>query len=157
MEPIEQLVPAGVQRTRALAAMEKSGAMAAVYGLTLKPGDMRMLAEKQVESLRATGRVEFGEGPYGRLIAAFCDSPYLSQATYAETLAALCELFYQFKSESADRWSDDELVEAMKSLFDGVCHGAVEGVADSLWQALHDAPQEGDVDIDGEEELFEEQ
>lgn len=149
----EELTIAARQRALGLAALRDGNALGMRYGLALTEPDMRMLAEKQAETLRSTGRVEFGAGPYGKLIQALCDSPYLSQATYVDTLAALCELFYQFKGESGERWSDDELVDEMARLFGGPCQGSVELLGDRLWQALH----EPDPEPTEEEEPLEEE
>ena len=91
-------------------ALRDCNALSARYGLTLSRADMQMLADKQAEALRSTGRIEFGRGPYEKLIYAFCDSSYLSGAGYAETLAELCAIFYRFKNESVEQWSDDELI-----------------------------------------------
>ena len=148
MESIYDLVPAYKTAPQLAKTLLACNALSERYGLTLSEPDMRMLAQRQAEALRATGRVEFGQGPYAKLVYALCDSPYLTPAVYADTLAQLCELFYQFKGESGERWSDDELVDAMKRLFDGPCHGAAELVGDRLWQTLHD----GADDPDDEEE-----
>ena len=49
----------------------------AAAGLTLTPAQAAALAQTRAESLRRTGRVEFGGGITQALIRAFCDSPYL--------------------------------------------------------------------------------
>lgn len=136
MENLEGLLPLAPGRDALVAVLTGGNALSARYGLALSKAEMNMLAVRQGEALRDTGRVEFGQGPYGKLVYAFCDSPYLSQAVYAETLAALCELFYHFKNEAGERWSDDELVEAMARCFNGDCKGSIELVADRLWQSL---------------------
>ena len=56
----------------------------------------------------------------------FCDSPYLDQDTYAEVLEQLQDMFYEFKNETLDRMTDDELLEFMREQFDEVCFGDVE-------------------------------
>lgn len=148
MEDFHALIPISHKRDQLMTALQSCNTLSEQYGLTLSRANMQMLAEKQVEALRSAGRVEFGRGPYEKLIYAFCDSPYLTQADYAETLVKLCTMFYQFKSESGDRWSDDELIGSMKRYYDGECHGSLDLVGDRLWLALHP----GNVDL-GEEEV----
>jgi hypothetical protein len=80
--------------------------------------------------LKENGRVEFGESIFRPLIEAFCDSPYLSQKNYAETLAQLTEGFYYLKNATDDLLTDDELIQSMKKLFDGFCGGEVQALLD---------------------------
>ena len=46
-----------------------------------------------------------------KLIEAFCDSPYIMQSNYEETLEELQDIFYFFKEEAMEQISDDELIE----------------------------------------------
>ena len=61
-----------------------------------------------------------------KLIEAFCDSPYINQENYAETLYELIEIFYEYKNETMDLITDGELIEFMKISFDGICQGDLE-------------------------------
>lgn len=54
-----------------------------------------------------------------KLILAFCDSPYITQNSYAGILAQLQEIFYYFKNESLERLTDEELLGAMRRFFNG--------------------------------------
>jgi len=155
MEDFYGLMPLSHGREQLMAALQGCNALSTRYGLTLSRADMRMLAEKQMEALRSAGRIEFGCGPYEKLVYALCDSPYLTQTDYAETLAELCVLFYQFKSESGERWSDDELIGLMKWLYDGECQGSLDLVGDRLWQTLHTHPDT--ENFAEEEEPFDEE
>ncbi|EKN42403.1 hypothetical protein CFSAN001627_06965, partial [Clostridium botulinum CFSAN001627] len=56
----------------------------------------------------------------------FCDSPYISQYNYSETINELVEIFYNYKNETLDYISDDELIEIMKENFDNYCQGSLE-------------------------------
>ena len=106
--------------------MRKSNDLSAWFGLTLSEPQMRALAQRRQEALLNTGRMELGEGILPRLIEVFCDSLYLCQANYEETLGDLQELFYYVKNESREQLSDDELIAGMRRLFDGPAQGAVE-------------------------------
>ena len=101
------------------------------YGLSLTEGEMQQLALRRTEALHAAGRIEFGSGILEKLARAFCDSPYLEQMEYAETLAQLQELFYLFKTECMERVSDDALVEAMRLIYNEAVHGDLTRLADA--------------------------
>ena len=96
------------------------------FGLALSPTKAQELVETRAEVLTRHGRIEFGGGVIEKLIIAFCDSPFLSQSNYSETLNELIETFYYFKNESLDSISDDELISVMKTYFDNNCRGSVE-------------------------------
>lgn len=97
-----------------------------LYGLTLSEADITELVELRGQALRDTGRVEFGGGILPKLIRAFCRSPYIDPDSYAATLGELQDAFYYFKNESGDRFSDDDLIEFMASVFNGQAHGSAE-------------------------------
>lgn len=94
--------------------------------------NVKGLLEKRKENLREQQRVEFGEGILPKLIFAFCDSPYVYQSNYVEVLIQLQEIFYQYKNETLDELTDDELLEEMKHAFDGECAGSVEYLQETI-------------------------
>lgn len=96
------------------------------FGLVLTEAQAMELAETRYRSLRSHGRIEFGGGVIDKMIKAFCDSPYLNKQNYAEVIHELIEIFYGYKNETMDLISDDELIEFMKSAFDGSCQGSLE-------------------------------
>lgn len=93
------------------------------FGLALTQDETKELIVSRNESLKKYHRVEFGRGILDRLIYTFCDSQYISQDSYGEALVELLDIFYQFKNESADRVTDDELLAFMKEQFETVCCG----------------------------------
>ena len=96
------------------------------FGLTLSEEDtMLLLTEKNI-TLKAERRVEFGQSILPQIIYAFCDSSYLSQNNYVETLVRLQEIFYLYKNEMQDEITDDELVHFMKEQFETVCYGDLD-------------------------------
>ena len=115
------------------------------YGLTLTETQMEQLAVRHEEALRASGRVEFGTGVLEKLVQAFCDSPYLVQEEYAETLAELQEQFYHLKTECMERVSDDELVEAMRLIYNEAVHGDLSGLADADRETIYRIVQTGSL------------
>lgn len=96
------------------------------YGLQLSEEEAKVLIREREQSLRETRRIEFGEGILEKLILIFCDSPFLLQENYAETLIRLQSIFFLYKNESLDELTDEELLEEMKKKFDGECQGDLE-------------------------------
>lgn len=108
------------------------------YGLSFTYAQIEELAKQRIEVLREVRRVEFGRGQLVELVSAFCSSPYLRKTTYAETMVELQRIFYQLKEESGEQIPDEELIEAMRLLFDTEAHGSLdyfEGVSSDVLQA----------------------
>lgn len=106
------------------------------FGVSLSDIQIENLINKRFESLRDTGRVEFGDGILKKLIETFCDSPYIIQSNYEETLEELQDIFYFFKGEALEQISDDELIEFMKEYFDGQCQGSIEYLSNTNLEEL---------------------
>lgn len=96
------------------------------YGLTLTKEEATELIISRNDSLRRFKRVELGKGMLDKLIYNFCDSQYINSDNYLETLEELLELFYEFRNESGDKLTDDELLMFMREQFEGVCYGDLE-------------------------------
>lgn len=101
------------------------------FGLKLSEEDAALLLTERKNILKKQERVEFGEGILPKLIFAFCDSPYIYQDNYTDTLGRLQEIFYLYKNETLDEIPDDELIEFMKEQFDGPCQGSVDYLEDT--------------------------
>ena len=125
------------------------------YGLSLSEHEITELVECRQEALLASGRIEFAGGIIPKLIYAFCDSPYMEQSNYANTLAELQEAFYYYKTDAMERFSDDELIEFMVKVFNGRAQGSTEYLMGTSLEALCryareefdpcDADQSGDL------------
>lgn len=117
--------------------------------MTLTAAQAAELVAARREALVQTGRVEFGSGVTEKLIRAFYTSPYLTKETYAETLQALTELFYQLKNETDDRVGDDALLAEMRARFDGDCGGSLDLLAGDAMPAfvrdLHAKTEDADA------------
>ena len=96
------------------------------YGLALTEDDVKTLMTCRKDTMKEQQRVEFGEGILPDLIYAFCDSEFIDQENYTETLSQLQEAFYFYKNESMDELTDSELIEFMRRQFDEVCFGDIE-------------------------------
>ena len=93
------------------------------FGLSLSQEDTQFLLAEMNEILKAQRRVEFGQGILPRIIYVFCDSSFILQCDYVETLIRLQEIFYLYKNEMNDEITDDELLCFMKEQFETVCFG----------------------------------
>ena len=106
------------------------------FGLVLTKEDAKALVERRKENLKEQQRIEFGEGILPKLIFTFCDSPYIYQDNYVDTISRLQEIFYLYKNESMDEFSDDELLDFMKNAFDGECEGSLEYLEETCLEEL---------------------
>jgi len=93
------------------------------FGLTLSPKDAELLLAERNRILKTERRIEFGAGVLPQIIYVFCDSSYISQADYVETLIRLQEIFFMYKNEMQDEITDEELLNFMKEQFETVCFG----------------------------------
>lgn len=106
------------------------------FGIQLSETEALELVEERKENLIRQERIEFGEGILTKLIFAFCDSPYIYQDNYVDTIQRLQEIFYLYKNESLDEWTDDELITFMKEQFDGKCQGDLDYLEDTSLEAF---------------------
>ena len=96
------------------------------YGLMLQEEDVKEIIKTRNIALEKSGRIEFNGQIINKIIMIFCDSPYISQHNYSNTINELVEIFYNYKNETLDYISDDELMEIMKEHFDNYCQGSLE-------------------------------
>jgi hypothetical protein len=96
------------------------------YGLILHEEDVKEIIETRNVALEKSRRIEFNGQIINKIIITFCDSPYISQYNYSDTINELVEIFYNYKNETLDYISDNELIEIMKEYFDNYCQGSLE-------------------------------
>jgi hypothetical protein len=90
----------------------------AVAGLSITREDALMLAERRVESLAETERIEFGPPAVAAIAKAIASSPFLMQDNLADVLAELQDAFYALRDELPVDVPDAEIVEALGDCFD---------------------------------------
>lgn len=117
--------------------------LSADYGLRLTQEDAELLLAVRRDTLKQQQRVEFTGGILPKLIEAFCDSAYIRQDSYVETLSELQEIFYIYKNESLDLLTDDELLTFMREQFDGVCYGSIEYLSETCLERFVQAIRAG--------------
>ena len=135
MIPLEQ-DPTQIQRAAARQELESCNPALAEHGLVLSAEDVQALASGRRDALKTAARIEFGGGVVKDLVLSFAGSPYVSQATFVETVLELQELFYEVKNESLELITDDELVVKMRSLFDDVASGDLGYLEQALFEGL---------------------
>ncbi|MBE5967234.1 MAG: hypothetical protein E7255_09760 [Lachnospiraceae bacterium] len=113
------------------------------FGLVLSNEEAKDLVISRNESLKKYQRIEFGESILDKLIYYFCDSQYITQDIYAETLMELQDIFYLYKNESGDLLTDDELLTFMKEQFESVCTGDTDYLADTCLERFAQAIRAG--------------
>lgn len=118
--------------------IEKCNKITSRYGLVLSNKQILGLLEKRKETLKATGRVEFRGGVIEKIIKEFCDSPYINKENYESTLYELIDIFYEYKNETMDLITDDELIDFMKKSFDGICKGDIEYLAGTIMYQMRE-------------------
>ena len=139
-----------MQKKQTLMELKSCNDLTIKYGVTLTDEDIDELIKNRFKSLKDNGRIEFSEGILKKLVEVFCDSPYIIQDNYKDTLIELQECFYFFKNEAMDQISDDELIEFMKKYFDGQCQGSLEYLSGTNLEELCRNTRYGfkDYDID---------
>lgn len=114
------------QQKNQLGRLIETNRTAEKFGLTLSEEDAGLILKERGNTLREQERVEFGGGIVPKIIYEFCDSQYIDQSNYVETVIRLQEIFYLFKNEMKDEITDDELLHFMKEQFEGICFGDLE-------------------------------
>lgn len=96
------------------------------FGLTLSQQDAQLILDNRKTALREQNRVEFGEGIVPKIIFEFCDSDYIDQSNYVDTIIRLQEIFYLYKNEMNDEITDDELLHLMREQYETRCFGDLD-------------------------------
>lgn len=96
------------------------------FGLVLNQQDAKLIMSERDTILKEQERIELGQPIISKIIYEFCDSSYIQQSEYVETLIKLQEIFYLYKNEMSDEITDDELLHFMKEQFESICYGDLE-------------------------------
>lgn len=113
------------------------------YGLSLTEEEAKLIVTERVNTLKVQKRVEFGEGITPKIIFEFCDSDFIDQNNYVDTLLRLQEIFYLYKNEMQDEISDEELLHFMKEQFEEVCFGDLGYLEGTCLQIFAEAVRAG--------------
>ena len=69
------------------------------FGLSLTEQDAKLILAERKNALAEQKRIEFGEGIATKIYYEFCDSEYIHQSNYVETIIRLQEIFYLYKKD----------------------------------------------------------
>jgi len=118
-------------------------------GLSLSYAQVKSLLETRLQALKNNGRVEFGDPILPKIIYAFSDSVYLDSENYVPTLHDLIDIFYSFKNECKEMYSDDDLIDYLYTTYENYCHGSTTFLAHKgLEKLLHPEMEEDDSQND---------
>ena len=115
-----------LQEQNQLSRVIKTNESTEQFGLCLTEQDAKLILEERKNSLAEQKRIEFGEGIATKIIYEFCDSDYIHQNNYVDTIIRLQEIFYLYKNEMQDEITDDELLHLMKEQFENLCFGDLD-------------------------------
>lgn len=115
-----------LQEQNQLSKVIKTNELTERFGLCLMEQDAKLILEERKNSLAEQKRIEFGESIATKIIYEFCDSDYIHQSNYVDTIVRLQEIFYLYKNEMQDEITDDELLHLMKEQFENLCFGDLD-------------------------------
>jgi hypothetical protein len=115
-----------LQQTNQLSKVINTNQYTEQFGLKLSEQDAQLILENRKVALREQKRIEFGEGIVSKIIYEFCDSSYIDQNNYVDTIIRLQEIFYLYKNEMNDEITDDELLHLMKEQYELICFGDLD-------------------------------
>lgn len=98
------------------------------YGIVLSGKDCREIAECRSELLIENERIEVGAGAIRRIIEEFCESGYVSQQNFKDTVEGLLECFYAIKTETEDNLDDETVLKFLKDIFENDAGGDVSNI-----------------------------
>lgn len=113
------------------------------FGLVLNGQDTQLLIEERMNTLKQEQRVEFGQSILPSIIYTFCDSAYIHQDNYVDTLIRIQEIFFMYKNEMEDELTDDELLNFMKEQFETVCYGDLDYLEGTCLEIFAEAVRAG--------------
>lgn len=88
------------------------------YGLALTDKQIKRLSDARVKALRASGRIELGEGIVPVLVREFSSCLFVNENNFADVIEKLTYIFFEVKTAVCDRISDKDLVRLMKDFYE---------------------------------------
>lgn len=155
MEENLYLMAINRRRENEIAKIRECNSYTSKYGLVLTEAEIKEISVKRTEALFETQRLELGEWIVDKIIKEFCDSIYIEQSNYAETICELIDIFYYFKNETKELVTDDDLIKFMKKHFENEAEGSLEYLKGTILERMTDnvlngKPMEDMGEEDGE-------
>ncbi|MDD3369968.1 MAG: DUF6323 family protein [Lachnospiraceae bacterium] len=140
---MEQNWIALMQQQNQLAKVMETNEYTQRFGLSISKREAELLVAERKNSLTEQRRVEFGAGILPKIIHTFCDSDFIEQDNYVETLTQLQDIFYLYKNEMMDEITDDELLQFMREKFDKICFGDLDYLSGTCLSKFAEAIRSG--------------
>lgn len=138
-----------LQNTNQLTKVVETNKYTEQFGLTLSQQDAQLILDNRKKTLSEQKRVEFGEGITPKIIHEFCDSDFIDQNNYVDTIIRLQEIFYLYKNEMNDEITDDELIHFMREQFDSICFGDLDYLESTCLYDFAQAIRKHNYNFDG--------
>lgn len=113
------------------------------YGLMLTSEDISSILAARTDTFIQESRIELGKSIIPKLIETFCDSPYIAQDNYRDSIIRLQEIFFHYKNETDDELTDDELLAIMREQFDESCFGDFDLLEGTILELFAEAVRRG--------------
>lgn len=126
--------------------IEKSNVNINKFGLTITREEAKEIIISKNETLKKYKRIEFSYGVTKKIIYIFSDSEYIDKNNYIDTIKDLVDIFYNFKNETEDKLTDDELLNFIREQFDDVCYGDLEYLRDTCLERFSKAVRDDSLD-----------
>lgn len=126
--------------------IEKSNVNINKFGLTITREEAKEIIISKNETLKKYKRIEFSYGVTEKIIYIFSDSEYIDRNNYIDTIKDLVDIFYNFKNETEDNLTDDELLNFMREQFDDVCYGDLGYLRDTCLERFSKAVRDDSLD-----------
>lgn len=127
--------------------IEKSNVNINKFGLTITREEAKEIIISKNETLKKYKRIEFSYGVTEKIIYIFSDSEYIDRNNYIDTIKDLVDIFYNFKNETEDKLTDDELLNFMREQFDDVCYGDLGYLRDTCLERFSKAVRDESLDF----------
>ncbi|MGN0465045.1 MAG: DUF6323 family protein [Lachnospiraceae bacterium] len=132
-----------MNREQCLKQIKETNQYTKKFGLELSEQDAQLLVLEKNNTLKEERRIEFGQSVLPQIIYTFCDSDFISQNNYLETLIRLQEIFFLYKNEMQDEITDEELLNFMREQFDDICYGDLDYLESTCLEIFSEAIRAG--------------
>ncbi len=85
--------------------------------LYLTTKEISQLKEKRNDILKNIGCIEIN-GILEEIILEFCDSPFIEQSNYYETILKLVDIFYLYQTTYRFKFTDEQIIKYLRRTFD---------------------------------------
>ena len=96
------------------------------HSLFLSPGDAEEILASRSRALQNQGRVEVDTKVTQAIVKRLSESHYITRDNFLNCINDIYETFHFIKNATSDFISDEEILDAVMTYFEKVCHGSAE-------------------------------